>query len=78
MSVDKKISRRELFKEMVSKDTVKEVMRSWYSFTKPIAEADVSPPAKKESLLEKVQRLNMTYPNKPIYTKLVNPNRKEG
>lgn len=64
---------------MASKDTVKEVVRAWYSFTKPITETYAAPPEKKESLFEKVQRLNMKHSKQSINTKnVVNPNRKEG
>jgi hypothetical protein len=55
----KEITRREMFKEMVSKDTLKMVAGSWYGFTKPLmAEQDVSRGPKKESLLEVVKRLD--------------------
>jgi len=56
-TVLKTLTRRELFKEMVSKDTVKQVVGAWYSFTNPVTEASAAP-QKKESLFEKVQRLN--------------------
>ena len=50
------LTRRELFKKMISKDTVKQVAGAWYGFTEPLTGA-ASRPAKKESLFEKVQRL---------------------
>lgn len=56
-TVLKTLTRRELFKEMVSKDTVRQVVGAWYGFTNPITETSAAPP-KKESLFEKVQRLN--------------------
>jgi hypothetical protein len=55
----KEITRREMFKELVSKDTLKMVAGSWYGFTKPLmAEKDVSGEPKKRSLLEVVKRLD--------------------
>jgi len=51
------LTRRELFKEMVSKDTIKKVAGAWYGFSKPLTETGPHP-QKKESLFEKVQRLN--------------------
>jgi len=66
----KEITRREMFKELVSKDTLKMVAGSWYGFTKPFtAEQDVSGGPKKGSLLEVVQRLD---------TKHMKHDRKEG
>jgi hypothetical protein len=54
----KEITRREMFKELVSKDTLKMVAGSWYGFTKPLmAEQDVSKGPQKRSLLEVVKRL---------------------
>ena len=65
----KEITRREMFKELVSKDTIKMVAGSWYGFAKPfMAEKDVSGP-KKGSLLEVVKRLD---------TKHTKHDRKEG
>lgn len=65
----KAITRREMFKELVSKDTVKQVVGSWYGFTKPfMADKEVSGP-KKESLLDVVKRLD---------TKHMKHDRKEG
>jgi hypothetical protein len=55
----KEITRREMFKELVSKDTIKMVAGSWYGFTKPLmAGKDVSGGPKKGSLLEVVKRLD--------------------
>jgi len=65
----KEITRREMFKELVSKDTLKMVAGSWYGFTKPFtAEQNVAGP-KKGSLLEVVKRLD---------TKHMKHDRKEG
>jgi hypothetical protein len=53
----KEITRREMFKELVSKDTLKMVAGSWYGFTQPfLAEKDVPGKPKKGSLLEVVKR----------------------
>jgi len=66
----KEITRREMFKELVSKDTIKQVAGSWYGFTKPFtAEQNVSSGPKKGSLLEVVKRLD---------TKHTKQDRKEG
>jgi hypothetical protein len=54
------ITRRELFKEMVSKDTVKKVMTAWYGFREPFSE-DNDAQKKKSSLLETVKRADMKY-----------------
>jgi len=55
----KAITRREMFKELVSKDTLKMVAGSWYGFTKPLmAEEKVSDGTKKGSLLDVVKRLD--------------------
>jgi 2-keto-4-pentenoate hydratase len=55
----KAITRREMFKELVSKDTIKMVAGSWYGFTKPfMAEKSVSDGPKKGSLLEVVKRMD--------------------
>jgi hypothetical protein len=67
----KSITRREMLKEVVSKDTVKQVAKAWYSFSMPV-EQQLAPP-KPESLLDKVKKINMKY------TKITsNPNGKEG
>jgi hypothetical protein len=51
------LTRRELFKEMISKDTIKTVAGSWYGFSTIVTGAGAQS-EKKESLFEKVQRLN--------------------
>jgi len=64
----KEITRREMFKELVSKDTIKQIAGSWYGFTKPFtAEQNVSGGPK--SLLAVVKRLD---------TKHMKHDRKEG
>ena len=60
----KNLTRRELFKEMASKDALKKVMSAWYGFSVPL---DVN--KKKDSLLTKVKTIDM---------KFTNNNRKEG
>lgn len=55
----KAITRREMFKELVSKDTIKQIAGSWYGFTKPfMAEGNAAEGPKKGSLSEVVKRLN--------------------
>jgi hypothetical protein len=55
----KAITRREMFKEIVSKDTLKMVAGSWYGFTKPfLAEQNVPDRPTKGSLLEVVKRFD--------------------
>jgi len=56
----KQITRRELFKEMVSKDTVKKVMTAWYGFSEPFSEDNVVQ-KKKINLLEIVKKADMKY-----------------
>jgi len=60
-----------MLKEVVSKDALKQVARTWYSFSKPVEE-QLAPP-KRESLLDKVKTINTKYA-KPK----TNPNGKEG
>lgn len=67
----KTMTRRELFKEMVSKDTLKQVVGAWYGFQKPM-EDQLQPP-KRESLLDKVKTINMKHSKSTI-----TPNGKEG
>jgi len=54
--VKEALTRRELFKEMISKDTIKKVAGAWYGFREPLI-GSASQPKKKESLFNKVQRL---------------------
>lgn len=65
------MTRRELFREMVSKDTLKRVAGAWYGFRKPMD--DQLQPRKRESLLDRVKTINMKYA-KPNIT----PKGKEG
>jgi len=67
----KPITRRELFKEMVSKDTIRQFVGAWYGFSKPLQQQPAAP--KKESLFERVKNINMKH-SKPI----INQNGKEG
>jgi len=67
----KTITRRELFKEMVSKDTIRQVVGAWYGFTKPLQQQTAA--AKKESLLDRVKKFDMKYAKPKI-----NQNGKEG
>jgi hypothetical protein len=55
----KEITRREMFKEIVSKDTVRKIAGSWYGFAEPfMAEQNAARGPKKGSLLEVVKRLD--------------------
>ncbi len=53
------LSRRELFRELVSKDTIKQVAGAWYGFTQPFSE---EPKKKKDSLLDRVKKIDSKYP----------------
>jgi len=46
-----------MFKELVSKDTIKQVVGAWYGFTRPLSEG-LNTQIKPESLLDKVKRIN--------------------
>lgn len=59
----KELTRRELFKELVSKDTLKQVAGAWYGFSKPLTETG-SATKKKDSLLETVRKAEMKYARK--------------
>jgi len=67
----KTITRRELFKEMVSKDTIRQVVGAWYGFSRPLQQQPAAP--KKESLLDRVRNIDMKYTKQKI-----NQNGKEG
>jgi hypothetical protein len=58
----KNITRRELFKEMVSKDTLKQVMGAWYDFSKPFSEEKAGK-KQKGSLLQTIKKVDMKYMN---------------
>jgi len=59
-----------MFKELVSKDTLKQVAGSWYGFTKPFLAGQGGPAGlKKETLLDVVRRSD---------TKHMKHDRKEG
>jgi hypothetical protein len=62
------LTRRELFRELVSKDTLKQVASAWYGFSQPLSEG-LNTKKKEESLLEKVKRID---------SKFLKQNRKEG
>ncbi len=53
----KALTRRELFSELVSKDTLRQVVNAWYGFTKPLSE-ELGTMKKQESLLDKVKKLD--------------------
>jgi len=57
----KNMTRRELFKEMTSKDTLKQVMGAWYGFSRPFSEEKAE--QKKDSLLQKIKKIDMKYMN---------------
>lgn len=65
----KVLTRRELFTELFSKNTIKQVATAWQGFSGPLLSQKGGEEKKKESLLEKVNRLNMN--------RMTN-NRKEG
>lgn len=49
-----------MFKELVSKDTIKQVASAWYGFTQPLTEK-LDTQMKPESLLDKVKKLDAKY-----------------
>jgi hypothetical protein len=54
----KLLTRRELFTEVFSKNTIKQVATAWQGFSQPLSSQKGGEEEKKESLLEKVNRLN--------------------
>jgi len=67
----KPITRREMFKELVSKDTIKQIAGAWYGFSQPLrGELDKQP--KPETLMDKVKK------REAQLAKKVNKDRKEG
>jgi len=56
----KAITRREMFKELASKDTIRQVASAWYGFTAPLSEG-LNTAMKPESLLDKVKRMDSKY-----------------
>jgi len=58
----KNMTRRELFKEMTSKDTLKQVMSAWYGFSMPFSEEKAGH-KQKASLLQTIKRVDMKYMN---------------
>jgi hypothetical protein len=59
----KVLTRREMLREVVSKDTLKRVAKAWYGFKDPFSEAGT--PKKPESLLDKVKKAESKH-TKPI------------
>jgi hypothetical protein len=53
----KVLTRRELFTELFSKNTVKQIATAWQGFSKPLLSQKGGEEKKKESLLETVNRL---------------------
>ena len=49
-----------MFKELVSKDTIKQVASAWYGFTQPLTE-ELDTQMKPESLLDKVKKIESKY-----------------
>ena len=60
MNVKEGLTRREMFKELVSKDTIKQVASAWYGFTQPLSEG-LKAEMKPESLLDKVKKIDSKY-----------------
>jgi len=58
----KNMTRRDLLKEMVSKDTMKQVMSAWYGFSRPFSE-EKAEQKKKDSLLQTIKKADMKYMN---------------
>ena len=56
----KELTRREMLSEVVSKDTLKKVVKAWYGFKEPFSE-DAIP--KRESLLDKVKKADSKHTN---------------
>jgi hypothetical protein len=55
----KALTRRELFSELFSKNTIKQVATAWQGFSQPLLSQVNGKEKKKESLLETVNRLNI-------------------
>jgi hypothetical protein len=68
----KAITRREMFKELLSKDTIKQVAGAWYGFTQPLQEG-LDKQMKPESLMDKVNKKEAQ-----LAKKINNEDRKEG
>jgi len=58
----KNMTRRELFREMASKDTLKQVMSAWYGFSRPFSE-EKAEQKQKDSLLQTIKKVDMKYMN---------------
>jgi hypothetical protein len=61
----KNMTRRELFKEMTSKDTLKQVMGAWYGFSRPFSEQKAGQ-KQKVSLLQTNRKIDMKYTNNNV------------
>jgi len=59
----KNMTRRELFREIASKDSLKQVMGAWYGFSRPFSEQKAAP-KQKDSLLQTIRKVDMKYTNK--------------
>lgn len=57
----KQITRRELFKEITSKDTLKQVIGAWYGFRKPFLSEEQATNIKKSSLFETIKKVDMKF-----------------
>jgi hypothetical protein len=55
----KALTRRELFSELFSKKTIKQVATAWQGFSEPLLSKRSGEGKKEETLLERVNRLNM-------------------
>jgi hypothetical protein len=58
----KELTRREMFKEITSKDTLKQVVSAWYGFSKPFSE-EKAEHKKKNGLLQTIKKADMKYMN---------------
>jgi len=60
-----------MFKELVSKDTIKQVAGAWYGFSQPLRN-ELDKQMKPETLMDKVKK------REAQFAKKVNKDRKEG
>jgi len=58
----KNMTRRDLLKEMVSKDTLKQVMSAWYGFSRPFSEKKAEE-KQRDSFLQTIKKIDMKYMN---------------
>ena len=59
----KNMTRRELFREMTSKDSLKQVMSAWYGFSRPFSE-EKAEQKQKDTLLQTIKKVDLKYINK--------------